>query len=83
MLHSTVTQKGQTTIPKEIRDLLNLRPKDKVYYLIEDNRVILKPIHGDVLDLQGCLPLHVHSENFEKIRNITKKRVADKIIERS
>jgi looped-hinge helix DNA binding domain, AbrB family len=38
----TITQKGQITIPIEIRRLLGVGPKDKVAFIVEDGRVRLK-----------------------------------------
>ncbi|MBI4043392.1 MAG: AbrB/MazE/SpoVT family DNA-binding domain-containing protein [Candidatus Diapherotrites archaeon] len=35
-------ERGQITIPKNIRDKEGLKPKDKVVVAIEDNRIILK-----------------------------------------
>ena len=32
---TTLTEKGQVTIPQEIRKLLGLRPKDKVRFEVE------------------------------------------------
>ena len=37
MLHSTLTSKGQTTIPSEVREALNLRPGDKISYEVAGN----------------------------------------------
>jgi antitoxin PrlF len=45
MLTSTVTQKGQTTIPIEIRDKLNILPGDKVSFEIIDNQVVIRKIN--------------------------------------
>ncbi len=41
---STVTEKGQATIPAEIRRELHLVPGDKVGFEIEHDRVILRRI---------------------------------------
>jgi antitoxin PrlF len=41
---STITQKGQTTIPVEIRNKLDIHPGDKVSFEILDGNVILKKI---------------------------------------
>lgn len=41
---STLTQKGQISIPKSIRDYFNLKPFDKVHFAIEDNKIIAEPI---------------------------------------
>ncbi len=43
MHESTVTAKGQTTLPKDVRSILNVKPGDKVRYLLLDGEVrILK-----------------------------------------
>jgi len=56
MAVATLTSKGQTTIPKEIRDLLGLEPGDKLDFVIEaDGRVILRPATRDVRELRGLL----------------------------
>ncbi|NPA91253.1 MAG: AbrB/MazE/SpoVT family DNA-binding domain-containing protein, partial [Chloroflexi bacterium] len=31
---ATITSKGQVTIPKEIREQLNLRPKDRLLMMV-------------------------------------------------
>jgi AbrB family looped-hinge helix DNA binding protein len=36
---STITSKGQTTVPKEIRDALDLEPGDKITWEINGGRV--------------------------------------------
>ena len=44
MYESTVTAKGQTTLPKDVRDRLGLEPGDRVRYLIAGDSVrILRP----------------------------------------
>lgn len=56
MAAATLTSKGQTTIPKEIRDLLGIGPGDKLDFVVEsDGRVILRPATLDVRQLRGLL----------------------------
>jgi antitoxin PrlF len=43
MPQSTITSKGQTTIPREIRALLGLKENDRILYEIEDGKVAIKP----------------------------------------
>lgn len=81
MLQSTITSKGQTTIPKEIRDFLKLKPNDKLFYILEDGKVLLKPIHGDILQLRGSVAPKERPADFEKIRQETRKKIARKIAE--
>jgi antitoxin PrlF len=44
MYESTVTAKGQTTLPKPVRDALGLEPGDRIRYLLTAEGVrILRP----------------------------------------
>ena len=49
MRESTVTVKGQTTLPKDVRSALGLGPGDRVRYVILDGEVRLlkaRPVAG-------------------------------------
>lgn len=53
---STLTSKGQTTIPKEIRDLLRIGTGDRIEFVVEGrNRVVLRPATADIRELAGML----------------------------
>ena len=53
---SLITSKGQTTIPKEIRDYLHIQPGDRVDFVVEeDGRVSLEPATSDIKELEGVL----------------------------
>ena len=41
---STVTSRGQTTLPKEVRDALDLKAGDRVRYFILDGEVHIRPL---------------------------------------
>lgn len=55
MATSTLTAKGQTTIPKGVREFLGLHPGDRLDFVIEGDRVILEPATTDVRELKGLL----------------------------
>lgn len=80
---STLTKKGQVTIPKEIRNILGIKEHDKVMFIKKDGDIIVKHVKGDIFDLRGSLKSLKKLKDFEKIRNITRKSVAKKIIEES
>jgi antitoxin PrlF len=42
MIHSRITSKAQTTIPKAVREALGLREGDEVSYEIDGDRVVLR-----------------------------------------
>ncbi len=56
MRQSTLTSKGQITIPKSVRDFLALHAGDKVeFVLTENSEVLLKPVTKKVDEVFGRL----------------------------
>jgi len=56
MAASTITSKGQATVPGDIRRHLKLRAGDRVEFVVEpDGRVVLVPATVDIADLKGLL----------------------------
>lgn len=59
---TTITTKGQVTIPKHIRDELNLKPSDKVVFEVKDNKIVatkalsIKEMRG-IFHVPGKKPL--------------------------
>ena len=80
---SMMTSKGQTTIPKAIREYLHLKPHDTLVFVPDGDRVVMKPLHGSILDLKGILkPYHKAGPiDFKKLREQTKRIVAKKILD--
>ena len=44
MFESSITIKGQTTLPKAVRDSLAVKAGDKVRYVILDEGVLIMPV---------------------------------------
>lgn len=78
MWSSTSTRKGQVTIPKAIRDRLQVREGETVRFVMRGDDVILKGAHGTILDLQGSVNPSSHPEHFDQIRAAMKKTTAKK-----
>ncbi len=56
MSAARLTSKGQTTIPKEVRNFLHLKAGDRVdFILMDDGRVLLQPATKQVSSLKGML----------------------------
>ena len=56
MPRSTLTTKGQVTIPKSIREELRWKPGDRLDFAVDDHgRVILELATGDIRRLRGLL----------------------------
>lgn len=55
-LISTMTQKGQVTIPKDVREILHLVTGDKVEFSINSHgEIVLKPVTRKVSEVAGML----------------------------
>lgn len=50
---SKVTLKNQTTLPKIVLDTLGLKPSDRIFYEIEDGRVVLHAKTEPLSNLRG------------------------------
>jgi antitoxin PrlF len=68
--HSTVTRKGQTTIPGKIRKALGLNPGDTLEYVVEGDRATIR-VHPGIRSLKGVLASKKGKErSFNQIREI-------------
>jgi len=52
---STLTTKGQTTVPKEVRDALALEPGDTLSWQILGGRVAITTDRPSLLDFEGFI----------------------------
>ncbi len=44
MIESGITSRGQTTLPKAVREALSVRSGDRVRYIIQDGEVRIVPV---------------------------------------
>lgn len=79
MLESTITRKGQVTIPKEIRDQLGMKEGERVVFALRGGEVFLKVLKGTILDLKGSVRPSARPEDFNRIRQNVKKAVARRV----
>ena len=75
MSTSTLTSKGQTTIPKDVRKRLNLQPGDRLEFVIdEDGRVLVLPASIDASELAGMLKFAARPVSVEDMNRAIRKR---------
>lgn len=74
-LVTTMTQRGQITVPVEVRRLLGLKPRDKVAFAIEDGTVRLVPVALTFEAAYGSVEPHDGSFD-EQIRAAKQERAA-------
>ena len=44
MIESSITSKGQTTLPKAVREALSVEAGDRVRYIVEDDEVRIRKV---------------------------------------
>ncbi len=74
MSTSTITSKGQTTIPKEIRDRLHVQPGDRIEFVIQDGTVVVRAANRKISDLRGFLPKPKKPVTLEQMDAAIRKR---------
>lgn len=77
MSTSTLTKKGQTTIPIKVRNHLKLKPGDKIEFVIErDGKVVLAPKNIDIRQLRGMLGRATRHLTIEQMDEVIRSRFA-------
>ena len=76
---TTVTQKGQVTIPGDLRQALGLKPRDKVAFALHDGKVVLYPVQSPVLATYGAVKAKNRPENYQRIRREIEEEVATEV----
>ena len=80
VITTTITQRGQVTIPAEVRRFLGLKPKDKVAFTIEDGEVRLTPASFDLASAYGSVKPSQTSDGFEEASRTAKDEKAEKTV---
>lgn len=70
--HSSVTSKGQTTIPMQIRKQMNIASGDKVEFFSDGKVITIIPINKSILGLQTLLPKPKVSLSCDEMDNVIK-----------
>ncbi len=78
-LETTITQKGQVTIPAEIRSRLGLKPRDRVRFEVQGNVVTLRPAPSKVLRWYGSVMPKEKPEDLAAAREEFEQGVAEEV----
>jgi len=77
---STVTTKGQITIPVDIRSRFHIKPNDKVDFIIDGERIIITPVKT-LKQLRGSVKPSDMGGDLTKERQLAKQVLARRISE--
>ena len=73
---SSITSKGQITIPAEIRKSLHLATGQKVKFSCENNVITITPIESDISTVFGLLKT-TKSVSLEQMEDVISKAASD------
>lgn len=68
--YSTITSKGQVTIPTKVRNRMKLLPGVKLEFFIEDDHITLIPINKTITDSRGILPKPKKTLTVEEMNKV-------------
>ncbi len=80
---TTITQKGQVTIPSAIRNALGIKPKDKVTFELVNGEVRLRPVKSRLLAGYGAVSPKGQPEDYQKVRREVEEWVGEKVAKES
>ena len=72
--HSRISTKGQLTIPKEFREILNIHAGDEVILLLQDDGIIIKPKVSHIAMLRGLLRDEINIEKAKSFIESERKK---------
>ena len=73
---SSVSPKGQITIPAEIRQLLGVKPKDKVAFRVEGGEVKIAPARSPLEESYRAVPALAKAVSLEEMEELVAEEAA-------
>jgi antitoxin PrlF len=74
MLTVKVGRRGQITVPRKVRQALDLKEGDGLAFITEENQVVMQPISQTLLDLRGSVPVKGPQDFAEIRQQVTAER---------
>ncbi|MBI4300515.1 MAG: AbrB/MazE/SpoVT family DNA-binding domain-containing protein [Chloroflexi bacterium] len=74
---TTITKKGQVTIPVEIRHSLGLAPGDKVAFVLENNEVKVRPAKSALERSFGAVKPRKSPEDLRELERLAEEAMAE------
>ncbi len=78
-----VTAKGQVTLPKGVREYLQLRPGMRVQFILRDGRLQIEPLSDDVMKWYGALRTERGPADLKEIEQAVRLAIAEEVIRES
>ncbi len=77
--YSTVTRKGQVTIPMVIREKLDIAYGEKIEFAVnEQDEVVIRPVKVGLEDVYGVLKNHKPAGSHEEHRHLAREWASER-----
>jgi AbrB family looped-hinge helix DNA binding protein len=76
---TSMTEKGQVTIPQEIRRIMGLHPHDKVHFHVKGEEITITRASSKLLTGFGAVTPKNQPEDFHKLRKAFEEGVAEDV----
>ena len=79
---ATVTERGQVTIPAEVRRALGLKPRDKVNFVIDDDQIRIVPVAFTWRSAFGSIKPVRRPEDFNELSRLAQEELAQRSVKK-
>ncbi len=81
MAYSTVSSKGQVTIPSEVRERMGIYQGTKLLFVDDGDRILVYKLEGDLESAYGSLPYKGRKPiDFKAVRKEAEKYAAEQVV---
>ena len=79
--YTTLTERGQVTLPSEIRRKLGVKPKQKVHFAVDGDSIRIIPSEFTLDSIRGMVPPLAEAKSLEDIFDIAAEEHARHLID--
>jgi AbrB family looped-hinge helix DNA binding protein len=80
-LTTSMTRKGQVTVPIQVRRLLGLKPRDRVSFIVGDDGVRIERAASGLDAIAGSVKPRKRPEDFKELRRVATQEAAQRALE--
>ncbi len=77
---TTITKRGQVTLPAEVRKLLGTKPRDKITFTVDGDQVCLSQVAFTLESAYGSVKPSTRPEDFEEITRLAREDKAARTV---
>jgi antitoxin PrlF len=78
---TTITQRGQVTLPAEVQRVLGVKPREKVTFQVEGNEVRVVPSRFTVESVRGSVPPLKERRSLDRLYQDAGDEYAQRVID--